>query len=60
MEARVVALGDHVPPGTTQAYVYRLYAVGCHDLLDVLVDELRAAVGPDALVLGMLTIMATR
>jgi len=48
-EARVEALDDAVLPGTARIDVDGLDAVGGHELLDGLGDELRAVVGPDVL-----------
>ena len=53
-EAGVVALDDPVLPGRAGVDGDGLDAVGSHELLDGLGDELRAIVGPDVLGLGLL------
>lgn len=53
-EAGVVALDDPVLPRAAGVDVDGLDAVGGHELLDGLGDELGAVVGPDVLGLGLL------
>ena len=53
-EAGVVGLDDPVLPGAAWIDVDGLDAVGGHELLDGLGDELRAVVGADVLGLGLL------
>ena len=53
-EAGVVALDDPVLPRAAGVDGDGLDAVGGHELLDGLCDELRAVVGPDVLGLGLL------
>ena len=53
-EAGVVAFDDPVLPGAARGDGDGLDAVGGHELLDGLGDELRAVVRPDVLWLGLL------